>query len=107
MKVVDRYGTKDHFEELHFQVSSRPLGRATSRVIKTIVKLAGSSAKSMLLDYLTSKYAPARRAAAELLSKMHLDQEDVTRLLMLSRERKSDIRRKVVGLLGHIKTPEV
>jgi HEAT repeat protein len=102
MKVVDRYGDKYHAEQMHFQVLTRAMGHATSRVIKTITQKAGSvRAKQYLFDYMVAKHAPVRSAAAALLPN-YLVEEDIPRLLLLSRERKADIRRKVVGILAGV-----
>ena len=95
MKVVDRFGEMYNAEELHFQVLTKPLGQATERVIQTIVRKSGGSAKEKLLDYLSSKYTPVRQAAVKLLPPL-LSEEDVPRILALTRDRKSDIRRKAV-----------
>lgn len=102
MKVVDRYGDKYHAEQLHFQVLTRAMGQATTRVVTTITRKAGSErAKSYLFDYLTSKFSPARAAAVTLLPN-YLIEDDIPRLLQLSRERKADIRKKVVSILANI-----
>ena len=102
MKVVDRYGDKYHAEQMHFQVLTRAMGHATSRVIKTITQKAGSvRTKQYLFDYMVAKHAPVRSVAAALLPN-YLVEEDIPKLLLLSRERKADIRRKVVGVLAGV-----
>jgi hypothetical protein len=106
MKVVDRYGSKYHAEELHFQVLSRPLGRVTARVIKTITSKSGASAKEKLFDYLVCKHAPARKAAVDLLPG-YLAVGDTARLIQLSRHQKNDIQRKVMVLLSRVVDPRV
>ena len=106
MKVVDRFGDARDAAELHFQVLTKPLGQATGRVIETIVRKSGSSAKEKLFDYMSSKYSPVRQAAVKQLPRF-LTEEDVPRILELTRDRKSDIRRKAVGVSAKLDSEEL
>ncbi|MCA8958593.1 MAG: HEAT repeat domain-containing protein [Planctomycetes bacterium] len=104
MKVVSRYGSSYHAEQLHFEVVSRPLGRATEEVVKTVVEKSGAKAKERLFDYLVGKFGPARAVAVRLLRDM-LDRDDLPRLLLLTGDRKVDIALKAVDLLGGVDDP--
>ncbi|MHC5071908.1 MAG: HEAT repeat domain-containing protein, partial [Planctomycetota bacterium] len=106
MRVLQRYGNEKDADELQFLLLTRSMGNATEITARTMTELKADQgkAKAYLLDLLRARFAAVRKVASELL-KERVDSSDLPRLLQLSHSQKSDVRRKVIRLLGCIPEP--
>ncbi|MEE9126551.1 MAG: HEAT repeat domain-containing protein [Planctomycetota bacterium] len=104
MRVLRRYGDKRDSAELQFLLLTRSMGKATAITARTMTDLDPERAKANLIHLLQAKFAPVRKTASELLRE-RVDNSDLATLLQLSYAKKSDVRRKVIRLLGCINEP--
>ena len=102
--VVQRFGDSTDGKEVKYLLLTRPFRRATKFGVTVMAELA-EDRKEALLSCFTARYSSVRKAATDLLLAL-IDQDDLPRILELSRERDRDVQRKALFLLGALPYPE-